>query len=73
MITYMDAPQKDVHHLFHTLWTKAVGTERYNKNEWKQMGSYLYSMMESPGASKKIIEAEKVVPPPTRFERDPVL
>jgi hypothetical protein len=73
MITYMDSKQKDVHHLFHILWTKAVGTETYNKNEWKQLSAYLYSMMAAPGSSSRIAEAERVIQPPTRFERDPVL
>lgn len=73
MDTYMDINQTKVHHLFHTLWTKAVGTENYNKNEWKQLGNYLYSLMAVPGSSQKIAETELVVQPPTRFERDPVL
>jgi hypothetical protein len=73
MNTYMDIPQRDVHHLFHTLWTKAVGTENYNKNEWKQMGAYLYAFLADPKAPQQIAEADRVVQPPTRFERDPVL
>ena len=71
--TYMDHRQQDVHYLFHTLWAKAVGTENYNKNEWKQMSNYLYALLAEPEASQKIAEALLEVPPPTRFERDPVL
>jgi hypothetical protein len=26
---------QDIYHLFHTLWTKAVGTPEYDKAEWK--------------------------------------
>ena len=73
MNTYMDIPKRDVHHLFHTLWTKAVGTDTYNKNEWKQMDAYLYSLLADPNAAQKIVEAERVVQPPSRFEREPVL
>jgi hypothetical protein len=28
---------RELHRLFHTLWTKAVGTDRYNKEEWKRL------------------------------------
>ncbi len=73
MSTHMDINQTKVHHLFHSLWTKAVGTEKYDKNEWKQMGNYLYSLMDTPGSSRKIAETEQVVKPPTRFEREEVL
>jgi hypothetical protein len=71
--TYMDYNQREVHSLFHTLWSKAVGTENYNKSEWKQLGNYLYSLMEIPGASQKIAGAEREVKPPTRFQRDEVV
>lgn len=27
----------EVHRLFHTLWTKAVGTAGYDKHEWQTM------------------------------------
>jgi len=27
----------ELHRLFHTLWTKAVGTDKYNKEEWKRL------------------------------------
>ena len=70
---YMDHRQRDVHHLFHTLWTKAVGTDNYNKSEWKQLGDYLYALLDEPEASQKIAKAPVEVPPPTRFEREDVL
>jgi hypothetical protein len=28
--------------LFHTLWTKAVGTKGYNKSEWKLLESVIW-------------------------------
>ncbi len=35
---YIEDPYaKDLHQLFHKLWTKAVGTDGYNKSEWKQL------------------------------------
>lgn len=73
MRTYMNTNQRNVHQLFHILWTKAVGTETYNKNEWKQLGAYLYALMDYPGASGKISNTDMVIKPPTRFEREPVL
>lgn len=30
------------HELFHILWTKAVGTEGYNKQEWLELERFLY-------------------------------
>ena len=27
---------------FHKLWTAAVGTEKYNKDDWKRLGAVLY-------------------------------
>lgn len=69
----MDIPQRGVHHLLHTLWTKAVGTENYNKNEWKQLAAYLYALMADPMASQNIIEVDRILQPPTRFEREPVI
>jgi hypothetical protein len=31
--------------LFHELWTKAVGTEGYDKSRWKELQSFLERMM----------------------------
>lgn len=32
---------QDRHRLLHILWTKAVGTKDYNKDEWKQLSALL--------------------------------
>jgi NTP pyrophosphatase (non-canonical NTP hydrolase) len=37
------------HQLLHTLWTKAVGTERYDKAEWKELERVL-GVLEHPAA-----------------------
>lgn len=29
------------HELFHILWTKAVGLQNYDKNEWKELQDIL--------------------------------
>jgi hypothetical protein len=34
----------DVHHYLHKLWTKAVGTEDYVKQEWKDFAKLLQSL-----------------------------
>jgi hypothetical protein len=33
--------KKDTYTLLHTLWTKAVGTEGYNKKEWQKLNVIL--------------------------------
>jgi len=30
------------HRIFHILWTKAVGTPGYDKDEWKELGNRLH-------------------------------
>jgi hypothetical protein len=37
--------QKNTLELFHKLWTKSVGKEEYNKDEWKQLEALLHNMM----------------------------
>jgi hypothetical protein len=69
----MDSRQKKVHYLLHTLWTKAAGSPRYEKDEWRQMSNYIYALLAEPEASTKIGTVPDVVPPPTRFEREDII
>ena len=41
----------DVHELLHTLWTKAVGGERYNKGEWKKLEALLFGLWREAGGT----------------------
>lgn len=34
----------ELHRLFHTLWTKAVGTDRYDKEEWKRLEEIILNL-----------------------------
>lgn len=40
---------RDVEALFQRLWTKAVGTEGYNKVEWTRMSGYLHDLIKRAG------------------------
>ena len=33
----IDREREKTDNLLHRLWTKAVGTENYNKSEWKEL------------------------------------
>ena len=35
------AETKRLNEVFHQLWTKAVGTEGYNKEEWQELGKLI--------------------------------
>ena len=35
----------EIHRLFHTLWTKAVGSETYNKKEWNQLDTVIAAVV----------------------------
>jgi hypothetical protein len=35
---------EEAHYLVHRLWTKAVGTENYNKSEWLQLETLVYNL-----------------------------
>ena len=37
----MNRTRTEISHLFHKLWTKAVGTEDYVKAEWKELNQIL--------------------------------
>jgi hypothetical protein len=37
----MTPEEKEIYHLYHVLWTKAVGTQDYDKKEWKKLGELL--------------------------------
>ena len=41
------------HSLLHTLWTKAVGTKDYNKQEWKELESRLIKLTKYEAAEVK--------------------
>ena len=34
---------RELHKLFHTLWSKAVGTEGYDKQEWKRLEAAVFA------------------------------
>ena len=42
----------ELHRLFHTLWTKAVGTDRYNKEEWKRLETIISNLQEKAEETK---------------------
>lgn len=37
----MNRSRAEISHIFHKLWTKAVGTEDYVKAEWKELNQVL--------------------------------
>jgi hypothetical protein len=43
-----EAARERVHLALHILWTKAVGTPGYVKNEWKELEAAIYSWMSRP-------------------------
>jgi hypothetical protein len=40
----MNTTYRDVNHLFHRLWTRAVGTPDYNKADWKALEHVIETM-----------------------------
>lgn len=38
----MNKTMKDADAMFHKLWTKAVGTQDYNKKEWMELERLIY-------------------------------
>jgi hypothetical protein len=34
-----------IHGLFHTLWSKAVGTPEYNKREWQRLEQLILELL----------------------------
>ncbi len=53
----------ELYQLYHTLWTKAVGTPSYSKEEWQSLGKLLErSLAERPleqqdAARKRVVSA----------------
>ncbi len=39
---------QDIHSLLHTLWSKAVGTDGYDKSEWKRFNELLVQHTTKP-------------------------
>jgi len=65
--TYMESDQA-IHYLLHTLWTKAVGTENYDKSEWKRMSAFIYAHLDrnkiytrSPRNDQQEVERKPVI------------
>lgn len=44
MVIKLDGKDDTPFHLLHRLWTKAVGTPDYNKEEWRQMESCILKL-----------------------------
>jgi hypothetical protein len=40
----MSTQFEKAHRLVHKLWTKAVGTEDYNKSEWLELEALVYGL-----------------------------
>ena len=69
-LTYMETDQA-IHILLHTLWTKAVGTDDYDKEEWKRMSAFVYAHIDSTKLSVRYQRDPK--PRVSRYERKPVI
>lgn len=60
-----------IHTLLHTLWTKAVGTDGYDKEEWKRMSAFVYEHIDS---TKLHVRYQRDPEPRvSRYERKPVI
>lgn len=44
---------RELHTLFHTLWSKAVGTPNYDKSEWKSLQEMVFNLMVQAEEAKK--------------------
>lgn len=40
-------PGTDLYGMFHRLWTKAVGTEKYSKKEWQEFEQLIKKTQET--------------------------
>lgn len=63
---------QEIHQLFHTLWTKAVGTADYDKSEWKSLSAFVYEHIK-PGSLLNRNRLAPEVAVPSRYERKPVI
>jgi len=48
------------HQIFHTLWTKAVGTTGYNKREWLQLEAEIIALHSALEECRNIIRMRDV-------------
>jgi hypothetical protein len=60
-----------IHTLLHTLWTKAVGTDGYDKEEWKRMSTFVYENIDTNKLNVRYQRDPE--PRPSRYQRDPVI
>lgn len=63
---------QEIHHLLHTLWTKAVGTADYDKSEWKRLSAFIYEHIKPDGLlnRNRQVPADPIL---SRYERKPVI
>lgn len=62
-----------IHYLLHTLWTKAVGTEKYDKSEWKRMSDFVYAHLDKTKIYTNPQNDQQDVDRLSRYERKPVI
>ena len=61
----------EVRHIFHRLWTKAVGTSDYVKAEWKELDWCLEQLLQGRKDVPEATSTPSTAPP--RFERKEVV
>lgn len=49
MLTPTNAKYKEVHRLFHNLWTKSVGTHDYVKKDWNRLDVLIFQTLRDLG------------------------
>jgi hypothetical protein len=49
MLVSTNPKYREIHKLLHTLWTKAVGSETYNKKEWNRLDELIHDQFRSWG------------------------
>jgi len=58
----MLSPGTELYAMYHTLWTKAVGTQGYDKNEWAKFGELIKQEAAATEAGKLREALTPVVP-----------
>ncbi len=53
---------EEIYQLFHILWTKAVGTEGYDKKQWRHMEDLLERFTVEP-SEPRVTPTTPTVPP----------
>jgi hypothetical protein len=61
-----------IHQLLHTLWTKAVGTDKYDKEEWKRLSAFIYANIDVTKLNARNQKGPEF-PRPSRYDRKPVI